>query len=447
MILSTWMAGCKKFVEIPPPKNLVVTNEAFADDQTALATLNGLYSRMSMSASFLTTSGVALYAGLSADELYYYSSGTWDEFRSNRLSARTSGLANNFWSAAYSVIYGANSCIAGAGGANILSENIQNQIIGESMVIRSFMYFQLLNLFGPVPLITGTDYEVSQNIARADTAQVWQQISTDLEKAIHLLSAQYPSANRARINKPAAEALLARTCLYRKQWAEARKWSDSVVATGLYSLPEDLNQVFLTSSNEVIWQLSLSSTNGYNCWDAYNILPSSASSAPKYLITEQLAAAFEPGDKRKSAWLASRTYKGKVVTNPFKYKIRAGLPATESQVNIRLAEILLIRAEASAWVGDLLQAEQDLNAVRQRAGLERLEFLSKVQLQEAILQERRVELFSEWGHRWYDLKRTGRADAVLSAIKEKDWQATDELWPIPESELLLNTNLKQNEGY
>ena len=65
----------------------------------------------------------------------------------------------------------------------------------------------------------------------------------------------------------------------------------------------------------------------------------------------------------------------------------------------------------------------------------------------AIELERRLELFTEWGHRWFDLKRTGRAGTVLSVIKE-DWESTDLLLPIPQNEMELNQNLvPQNPGY
>jgi len=112
---------------------------------------------------------------------------------------------------------------------------------------------------------------------------------------------------------------------------------------------------------------------------------------------------------------------------------------------MRLAEQYLIRAEARTRQGKLEQAVNDINTIRKRAGLEPVEFntsLSQESLIEAVLEERYHELFSEWGHRWLDLKRTGKALEKLEGV-----EASDLLYPIPEDELLKNLNLTQNAGY
>ena len=87
------------------------------------------------------------------------------------------------------------------------------------------------------------------------------------------------------------------------------------------------------------------------------------------------------------------------------------------------------------------------NMLRERAGLSMISSTDRASLLDAIQRERQVELFTEQGHRFFDLKRTGRIDGTLAPIKP-NWQRTDALLPIPESELLLNPNLEpQNEGY
>lgn len=448
-IIVTVCSGCKKFVEVPLPQNQVVSGSAFSDDPTAIATLNGIYGQMASAGGYdnLAASGVTLYTGLSSDELYYFSAGTKDEFRSNQLSSMNADLGVYFWTPAYNIIYGANACIEGASNSTLLSPAVKNQVIGESLVLRSFIYFQLVNLFGPVPLITTTEYEKNQNLPRNDTTVVWKQIQADLEKATTLLPLAYPSAGRARPNKAAAEALLAKTCLYRKQWNNARRWADSVESSGVYSLIEDLNQVFLMTSQEAIWQLTATNSTGYNTADGFKILPASTSSTPLYLVTNELSESFESNDKRKASWLASSNYRGQMVTYPFKYKLRISKPATEAQTMLRFAEVLLIRAEARAQLGDLAGSINDVNKIRVRAGLSPVHDLSFDELYALIQQERRFELFSEWGNRWFDLKRTGTASKVLSPIEGKSWQPIDELWPVPQTEILINPNLKQNEGY
>jgi hypothetical protein len=114
---------------------------------------------------------------------------------------------------------------------------------------------------------------------------------------------------------------------------------------------------------------------------------------------------------------------------------------------LRLAELFLIRAEANAQLNNVSNAVDDLNVLRTRAGLDLLpNSLSQQDCLNAVYQERRVELFAEWGHRWFDLKRTGQADAVLGTMKPA-WKSSAVLYPIPFGEIQLNPLLTQNAGY
>ena len=107
----------------------------------------------------------------------------------------------------------------------------------------------------------------------------------------------------------------------------------------------------------------------------------------------------------------------------------------------------LIRAEARARLGELTNAKTDLDAVRSLAGLAATTAATQQDLLTAILNERRVELFTEFGHRFFDLKRFGQLDNTLPVLKP-DWSTNEALLPLPESELLLNPNLApQNPGY
>jgi hypothetical protein len=160
--------------------------------------------------------------------------------------------------------------------------------------------------------------------------------------------------------------------------------------------------------------------------------------------------AFEVGDKRKASWVISGTQDGQPWSHPFKYKSTSSdTVLTEYYTVFRLAEQHLVRAEARAKLGKLTaanSAESDINIIRDRAGLGPTTAQTKEELLAAVAQERRVELFSEWGHRWFDLKRTGKADEVLSLIKP-GWQPEDKLYPIPYDERQLNPNLTQNPHY
>ena len=108
----------------------------------------------------------------------------------------------------------------------------------------------------------------------------------------------------------------------------------------------------------------------------------------------------------------------------------------------------MIRAEARAQLNKISEAQEDINAIRHRAGLPDTQAADKNALLQAIELERKHELFTEWGHRWFDLKRTGRVDEVLSTIKAQ-WTPTAALYPIPEIQILNNPSMKnqQNPGY
>ena len=113
---------------------------------------------------------------------------------------------------------------------------------------------------------------------------------------------------------------------------------------------------------------------------------------------------------------------------------------------IRLAEQYLIRAEARAQQNKLGEAKTDLDVLRNRAGLPGTTASTQSQILNAVLHERQVELFSEMGHRWIDLKRTGQIDAILS-VEKTGWNTNASLYPIQLSQLEANLNLKQNPGY
>ena len=175
-----------------------------------------------------------------------------------------------------------------------------------------------------------------------------------------------------------------------------------------------------------------------------------------YYVSKELENDFEMEDQRKAAWFYRDSLQGKPVYQAYNYKTGQAKSSitgtvTEYSVVLRLAEQYLIRAEAQA-LGNLSlnQAITDLNVIRKRAGLDNLPItLSKNEVTKAIEHEREIELFAEWGHRWFDLKRTGRAHDVLSAVQIKQpWTGDYQLlYPIPRSEIITNQNLIQNPGY
>ncbi len=153
-----------------------------------------------------------------------------------------------------------------------------------------------------------------------------------------------------------------------------------------------------------------------------------------YGLDSALLNSFETGDLRKKHWVG-RTTTGKTYPYKFKFASIDTLNIVEYNVVLRLAELYLIRAEAYARLGNFSSAAADLNIIRARAGLGPTTANDTASLITAIYQERRVEFFAEWGHRWLDLKR---GDSIKSV---------DTLYPIPASEIQLNPALVQNPGY
>jgi hypothetical protein len=214
--------------------------------------------------------------------------------------------------------------------------------------------------------------------------------------------------------------------------------------------------VFLKNSTEAIWQLSTPlPTPSLNTEDAQDFILISAPGTGELnstTISPQLLNSFEPGDLRRTNWIDSfQTY-----YFPYKYQAYNTSTVTEYTMVLRLAEQYLIRAETEAQLNNLTSAANDLNVIRNRAGLSSISdsiASSQTTLLSAILHERQVELFTEWGHRWFDLIRSGTVNSVMgnpeNVCKSKGgvWSPTSALYPIPETELAADPNLTQNTGY
>jgi hypothetical protein len=287
-------------------------------------------------------------------------------------------------------------------------------------------------------------------LARTPSTLVWEQILDDLKNAKQLLPAKYPTPERLRPNRATAGALLARTYLYLGRWAEAETESDAIITSGVYgaSLPAP-DLVFKKESIETIWQLQPVRAS-INTNDAFFFL-TAAGTRPSYEITQNLLSAFEPNDNRKTQWIGfSSPVANPGWAFPAKYKAGTSATVTEYYIVFRLTEQYLIRAEARARQGNgkLSQAIADLNIVRNRAGLPAINPVDQNAFYLALEKERQVEFFAEWGHRWLDLKRTHRAEAVLKPLSPNNtWKQGSELYPVPAIEIISNPNLVQNPGY
>jgi starch-binding outer membrane protein, SusD/RagB family len=437
--------SCRKLVEVPLPVNQPATATIFADDQTATSAINGVYSSMMIQILSLPNAGLSLYPALSSDELLNTSpDANISSFTNNALNGTNTVIEGQCWKKMYNLIYQANAILIGLDNTTALSASVKSQLTGEAKFVRAFCYFYLVNLFGDVPYVAGTDYTTNAVLPRTPVNEVYTNITADLLEATQLMSSEYPSEGRLRPNKWVAAALLARVYLYQQQWAEAESTAGEVINAGMYELAS-LDAVFAANSTEAIWQL-LPILSYLNTADGFTFIPYAATVRPSFIASAWLLDAFENNDQRKTAWLHSNTVNGIAYYYPFKYKVRSGNVVTEYNTVFRLAEQYLIRAEARARLNNSSGAQEDLNTIRNRAGLANTTAGTEAALLLAIEQERRVEFFAEWGHRWFDLKRTQRTDEILGAEKT-GWQSTDALYPVPVSELQANIYLTQNPGY
>lgn len=450
IIFGSLLSSCKKFVGVDNPPDQVISSDLFSTDEGATAAIAGLYSRIMNETYFFANGGITVCGGLSADELYSrITSADEMHFYQNALLPSDEFILNSrLWTAAYKGIYQLNAILEGLERSTVLTPSLKAQLQGEARFLRAFHYFYLVNLFGPVPLVTVTSYTANTNSPRAEPQKIYAQIIEDLNKAKDLMTDSYPSPEKLRPNKWAAMALLARAYLYIGNWAGAEEAATMLINSNNYSLERDLDKVFTPSSSEIIWQL-LPVSGSKTPVEAQAFLPPpSASGRPLYPLVAPLYNSFDTADARKKTWTQAKTVSGVLFAFPYKYKIKTPVSAPqEYNVVLRFAEQFLIRAEARTQLADFPGARSDIDTIRFRAGLPATTATDRATLLAALENENKFEFVAEWGHRWFDLKRWGRANLVLSPLKAPNWQASDTLYPVPLTEIKRNPALTQNPGY
>jgi starch-binding outer membrane protein, SusD/RagB family len=446
LFFTMMVSGCKKFVEIDEPIDKITTTNVFSNDQSATSAVLGVYSQMMTTLPYIVSGGTTINAGMSADELTF--TGTTADalsINSNTIVPTNGVMSLDLWQRAYFHVYHVNACLEGLNESTEVSIAAKKQLTGELKFLRAYIFYYLVNFFGDVPMPLTTVYGENALMPRTAEMDIYEQIVKDLAEAKQLLPVVYPSAGKGRVNRWAASALLARVYLHQRKWMEAEMESNAVISSGSYTMVSNLNNVFIANSTEAIWQL-VPVVAGFNTTEAARLIPASATTKPTYVLATGLLNAFEAGDQRKSAWTAFNTISSVQYYYPNKYKVRMNTTVTEYYMMLRLAEQYLIRAEARAQQDKLTEAKADIGVIRARAGLANTTAVTKAALLNAIEQERRIELFAEWGHRWFDLKRTERTDAVMSVVKT-GWQSYMSLYPIPQGQMNLNPLLRQNAGY
>jgi starch-binding outer membrane protein, SusD/RagB family len=446
LILISLLPGCKKFVEIDPPSTELSGASVFASEVQVELARQGLYTSLLGGYASGDVTGIGFLASLSSDDAIPGSL-SFVDFYYNDLKAKDNAILI-IWKSLYDVIYKSNSMIEGLRSSTRLPETTKIQLTAEAKFIRAYSYFYLINLFGDVPFTQTTDYRLNNNLPRSSKDSIYKSIISDLKDAAAFLPEQYAAEGKSRVTKWAATAMLARVYLYTQQWVNAETEASSIIENVARFRLVPLNNVFLTDSEEAIFQLKR--TNG-------NPLEAGVySEITNAWLRPDLINSFDKSDLRKTQWTIAKPVNGSTLYYPYKYKLTVPEPVKESTTLLRLAEQYLIRAEAKAQQNQINAALFDINALRKRAGASTVSATTQKDLLRIIEKERWCELFSEWGHRWFDLKRTpsllivgtSRAEDLLPP-KGNKWSSNALLYPIPQYQIDLDPALQghQNPGY
>lgn len=477
-------SSCKKFLE-EDPKNLVTIQNFYQTESDAIAAVNSIYAYLNSVDNFAaggSTAGVYhstfwLSVGLASDEMLNNQLGAsnYDQLASFSHTPMNPAM-EEIWGMHYKTITLANIAITRVPGIN-MNEALRNRLVGEAKFLRGLMYFNLVRMFGEVPLIIEENSPLLPEKSSVDA--IYTQIIADLTDAANVLPLNYPSGNgRGRATTGAANAILAKVYLTRQNWEQASAAAKEVIDSQEYELWEDFADVFKLSSRggkEAIFSVGFGDANGAIIfWEVgqFNVrlLPSALSvegiqNAQGWQFpTQYLYNQFEADDRRRAVTFITEINDpgGAYSIRPYvqKYWDKVAEPKGNSSSNdfpvIRYADVLLIYAEAQNELGNSSVAHQYINLVRKRARFNGTTYenavadyagLSKEQFREAILKERMLEFVFE-GHRWFDLARMGKLEQLVPLAKPGVVPAArNYLFPLPQREVDLNPKLGQNDGY
>lgn len=459
------LAACNKKLDLAPEDTLVVRDVFKTEAGAEQALSEGYYNLLQA-----VTGNIAyVFGDFTTSNLRH--STYYDSYDKGEITPADESVAS-IWTAYFKAINTANSVIANVPVYGKFDQAMQAQFVAEAKFIRAYAYLDMLKLFGdgaltgdmggpglPLQITPFKGYNTGDVIPRSSNADVYALIVKDLQESVPALPDKQSNEleTRSRATKGSANALLARTYLYMKDYVSAAAAAKSVLdkQPSVYSLTTNLAQLFpfnpdgsvQTLSAEYIMafpvsQMISSSTN------ANNNLGNGFFYKRSFWINPDFISQFEPGDLRVSQLM----FKGDSIYNPDRFgdktTVKFNNPNGRDNVPVmRLAEIMLIRAEALARTQGVNQEAVDLlNSVRSRSlpsavPLSTNDFSTGDALVKAILAQRRFELAFEGFYR-YDLIRTGQP------LRTPDVPESKKVWPIPQLEIDISHGLiQQNTGY
>lgn len=483
ILLGTTMLGlgsCSKFLD-ENPKHVVNINNYYKTEQDAVSAINAIYAYLN-SISTGSTAGVYhstfwVTAGLASDELVNNQLGApqFDQMGTFTYGPQNAAL-QEIWTMHYKTITLANIAIERI---PLISMNttLRNRLVGEAKFLRALMYFNMVRMFGKIPLVLKEDEPLRPTVS--EVAAIYSQIHSDLEGAEADLPLSYDAKNgRGRATKGAAYSLNAKVYLTEKNWKKAAEKAKVVIDSKQYDLWENFADAFKLTNRggkEAVFSVGFGDAGGAIIfWEVgqflVRLLPTQLSeegvvNAQGWQYpTQQLYDSYDALDNRRAVTFVTTIHKGDGSTiniRPYiqKYWDRAAEPkGNESSQDfpvIRYSDVLLMYAEAMNEDDHPAEAHEYINKVRKRARFDGTTYqntvpdysnLSKEAFRAAVLKERRLELAVE-GHRWFDLVRTGTLETLVPQAKPGVVPAArNYLFPIPQTERELNSNLPNN-GY
>lgn len=476
-LLGFSFSSCSDFLEQNPQTDLS-ENDFYKTADDILSAVNGVYSSLQEGDIY---GNWYVFGEIPSDNTRNQLSGsvtTQNEFDQFYIDTQNSMIAN-FWKAAYKVINRTNTVLGRIDGIEINTE-LANRYKLECKFIRALMYFNLVRVYGDVPLVLKEiSISESYDILREPKENVYNQIIADLKEAQDL-PVSYSTAEDGRATQGAAKALLANVYMTLHKYAEAETILAEIINSGRYSLlentPGSLNidgykNVFSPvnhNSKEGIFEIQfLKGGYGEGSNYANNFAPENSGTnvvavggtGGNNIPEMDIYNAYEEGDLRRdfsmslgyydnrknNEWVESR-YVCKLMDVPYQNN-----DASNNYPVIRYADVILMYAEALNQNGKTAEACKYLNMTRRRGfGYQTtetspvdLQTTDKAQFALMVEQERRVELAFE-NHRWFDLIRTGRAVEVMRS-KGFSLNETNLICPIPQKQIDVNPKLTQND--
>lgn len=465
-----FFSSCKKFLQLEP-KYVVNTASFYKTEQDFETAIVGSYSQLQP----LYNASMIYLGELTTDNAHIlWTSPTTSESELDEMRITPSnGFVGNVWNWDYKIITESNTILDNIDNTG-LRDALKEQYKGEAKFLRAFAYFNLVRLFGDLPIVTHnfrSPKEIqSYDMSRKPADSVYAIIIDDLQQASSELQG-VTGLSKSRASVGAAKTLLGKVYLTRHQYAEAAAVLGDVISSGTYSLQQDYASLFTNKNDELpesVFEIKYLSGNigeGNSFSSIFTppsfnaaIFPNNMNGSGRIIPTRDMMNAYEPGDirRKKTIMDSLRVQGGKYEPIPYGLKLvdfTVGIPGDGgvNYIALRYADVLLMYAEALNESDKTDDAYTYINKVRERAGLNDLSGLTKNQFRTAMEREQRVEFFCE-GYRWFDLVRTGRAITVIDDYFNNNGLSfsvtqNELLMPIPQRETDINPNLKQNPGY